>query len=96
MFVDDLLQSNEKKETQLKWMYELYTTFLMASAPLNLKVSETSCKKLEDMFERSPLENIAQMKKIFEEIKLDAAEVVNLQLNRFREVKQLGINYFLT
>lgn len=93
MFVDELLTSSEKKETQLKWMYELYTTFLMWNAPIKLKLTatnETNCKRLEDMFDRSPLDNIAQMKKIFDEIKQEAVEVVNFQLARFREVKQLG------
>lgn len=28
MFVDDLLSANEKKETLLRWAFELYTTFL--------------------------------------------------------------------
>ena len=92
LFVDDLLQSNEKKETQLKWMYELHTTFLMsASAPLKLKnVSEAACRRLEEAFERAPLDNIAQMRKLLDDIKQEAVDVVNSQLARFREVKQLG------
>lgn len=90
--MDDLLQSSEKKEAQLKWMYELFTTFLMANAPLKIKTStEANCKKLEDYFERAPLENIGQMKKIFDDIKQEAVEVVNIQLSRFRDVKQMGI-----
>lgn len=93
MFVDDLMQANEKKETQLKWMFELFTSFLMGNAPLKLKINEINCKKLEDMFERSPLDNINQMKKIFDEIKQEAVEQVNFQLNRFQEVKQIG-NYY--
>lgn len=76
-------------------MYELYTTFLMSSAPLKITSgkggsSELACRKLEDAFERSPLDNIAHMKKLLEEIKLEALETVNGQLARFREVKQLG------
>lgn len=82
-------------------MYELYTTFLMSSAPLKITSngkgggsSELACRKLEDAFDRSPLDNIAHMKKLLEEIKLEALETVNAQLARFREVKQLG-NFIL-
>lgn len=92
MFVDELLQSNEKKETQLKWMYELYTTFLMTNAPLKLKTNEGACKKLEEIFERSPLDNIGQMKKLFEEVKHEAVEIVNQQIGRFRDVNKMGTN----
>jgi hypothetical protein len=94
LFVDELLQSNEKKETQLKWMYELYTTFLMTNAPLKLKINEMTCKKLEEIFERSPLDSIGQMKKLFDEIKQEAVEAVNQQLARFREVNKMGTSSF--
>ena len=32
MFVDEFLNSNEKKETLARWSYEIYSTFLMTNA----------------------------------------------------------------
>ena len=91
IFVDEFLQSNEKKETVLRWSFELYTTFLMSNAPLKLNINEQTCKKLEDLFDRTALDNLAQIKKLFEEIKYEALDVVNMQLAKFREVKQMGL-----
>lgn len=64
--------------------------------PLELdKVSEATCARLETLFDRNAQDNLSLMKKLFEEVKLEAVEVVNKQIAKFREVKQLGeLNFF--
>jgi hypothetical protein len=57
---------------------------------LKIKANELTCRKIEDILEKNTLENINMLKKFFEEIKQEAVEVVNQQLNRFRDVKQMG------
>ncbi len=57
---------------------------------MKIKANELTCRKIEDILEKNTLENINMLKKFFEEIKQEAVEVVNQQLNRFRDVKQMG------
>lgn len=45
------------------------------------------------MFDRNPID-MGLLRKILEEIKQEAVEVVNIQLSRFRDVKQMGKAYF--
>ena len=113
MFVEEFLNSNEKKETVARWAYEIYSTFLMANAvfysnnfnnlliiytkfwwlnlkPLKIKCNELLVKKIDDYLDKNVLDNITAIKKLFEEARLDSIEVVNLQLNKFHDVNQLG------
>jgi hypothetical protein len=57
---------------------------------LKIKSNEFTCLKIEEILEKNTHENFNLLKKLFEEIKQEAIEVVNQQLNRFREVKQIG------
>jgi hypothetical protein len=91
IFVDDLLNSNEKKEIIFKWAYEIYSTFLMPHAPLKLKINENYSKRIEDIFDRNSADNINHLKKLLEEAKHESIDEVNLQLSKLREVKQLGL-----
>ena len=58
--------------------------------PLKIKSNEFTCRKIEEIFEKNTYENVNLLKKLFEEIKQESIEVVNQQLNRFRDVKQIG------
>jgi hypothetical protein len=58
--------------------------------PLKIRISEATSKKLEELFDRNALDNYSLIRKTFEEAKHEAVEVVNAQLNKFREVKQMG------
>lgn len=40
MFVEELVNSNEKKETLARWSYEIYSTFLMSNAVRTLTLPE--------------------------------------------------------
>ncbi|CAF0826197.1 unnamed protein product [Brachionus calyciflorus] len=91
LFVDDLLISNDKKETILRWAYELYTTFLEHNAPLKIKINEQLCKKMEDLFDRNPIESITLLKTYLEQAKQEASDVVLNQLSRLKDVKQMGL-----
>ncbi len=57
---------------------------------MKIKSNEFTCLKIEEILEKNTHENFNLLKKLFEEIKQEAIEVVNQQLNRFREVKQIG------
>ena len=57
---------------------------------MKIKSNEFTCRKIEEILEKNTHENFNLLKKLFEEIKQEAIEVVNQQLNRFREVKQIG------
>lgn len=90
LFVDEMLNSTEKKETIHRWSYELYSTFLMPNAPLKLKISENLILKLDDYFDKNTTAN-DNLKKIYDDIRQEAVEIVNLQLSKFREVNQMGL-----
>jgi hypothetical protein len=45
------------------------------------------------VLDKSAYENVNLLKKHFEDVKQEAVEIVNAQLNKFREVKQMG-KYF--
>ena len=47
-------------------------------------------RKFEEYFDGNAAEHIYQIKKVLEDAKLEAIEVVNLQLIKFREVNQMG------
>ncbi len=90
LFADEMLNSAEKKETIHRWSYELYSTFLMPNAPLKLKISEHLILKLDDYFDKNTTAN-DNLKKIYDDIRQEAVEIVNLQLSKFREVNQMGL-----
>lgn len=58
--------------------------------PLKIKSTDVVVKKIEDIFDRNASEHVSSLKKLFEEAKFMSIEVVNLQLNKFREVNQMG------
>ncbi|RNA21970.1 Rho guanine nucleotide exchange factor 12, partial [Brachionus plicatilis] len=98
LFVDDLLMSTEKKDTIIRWSYELYTVFIDYLAvsppkfrPLKIKVKEITVRKFEEIFEQNPSENFIQLKLLLEESRKDAIQNVNSQLTRFKEVDQIGL-----
>ena len=47
-------------------------------------------KKIEDIFEKNTVDYIGSIRKLFDDAKTESIEVVNLQLNKFREVNQMG------
>jgi hypothetical protein len=57
---------------------------------LKIKANELTCRKIEDLLDKNTYENINLLRKFLEEIKQEAVEVVNQQLNRFKDVKQMG------
>lgn len=52
-------------------------------------------KKIEDLLEKNPIENVNLLRKYFEEIKPEIIEIVNGQLNKFREVYQMGKKWII-
>jgi hypothetical protein len=55
-----------------------------------MKINENNVKKIEEHFDKNPIEHINQLKKCFDECRLEAVEYVNFQLNKFRQVHQIG------
>ena len=49
------------------------------------------CKRLEDLLDRYALDNLNMIKNLFQELKFESIETVNMQLAKFREVKQMGM-----
>ncbi len=48
-------------------------------------------KKLDDFFDKSTTADyMPAIRKLLDEAKSDSIEIVNLQLNKFREVNQMG------
>lgn len=91
LFTDDLLSSNEKKETLLRWSYEIYSTFLMPNAPLKIKTNESLIYKLDELYDKNTTDVVSQIKKLFDDVRTEVVDIVNMQLNRLREVSQLGL-----
>lgn len=62
---------------------------------MKIKTNENLLRKLEDYFDGNAVEHIVQLKKFLEDAKLEAIEVINLQLIKFREVNQMGKFFFV-
>ena len=74
------------------WLKLAFVSFnsCKISKPLKLKVNESTTQRLEEIFDRNPLDNIAYVRKLFEDAKQEAIEDVNQQLKRIRDLNQMG------
>ncbi len=56
-----------------------------------MKINEIVCRKIEELLDKNAYDNMNGLKKLFEDARQEAIENVNLQLKKFRNVKQIGI-----
>jgi len=75
----------------IKHAFKWKTNLIYLFQPLKVKCNEMTVKKLDDFFDKSTTADyMPAIRKLLDEAKSDSIEIVNLQLNKFREVNQMG------
>jgi hypothetical protein len=45
---------------------------------------------MEEILDKNPFDHLNQLRKLFIDAKQEASEVVNIQLNKFKDTRQIG------